>query len=139
MEAEFAAAPPPHTPPPPPPHSSEEEYVLNHSVKKFKESNGVRQFSQPRVPVSFRDSLVGEIPRAYEQAFRFEKDWGEGYESNSELEPLLKGMVEVKLLKESKLRIRAQWSKALIVKVYGRTIGFNYLTFKINALWKPMA
>lgn len=25
----------------------------------------------------------------------------------------------------------------MIVKVYGRTVGFNYLTFKINTLWKP--
>nr|POE54099.1 hypothetical protein CFP56_73770 [Quercus suber]POE64412.1 hypothetical protein CFP56_12457 [Quercus suber] len=48
-------------------------------------------------------------------------------------------MAEVKLSKETKSRIRAPWSKALIVKVYGRSIGFNYLTFKINVLWKPMA
>ena len=48
-------------------------------------------------------------------------------------------MAEVKLLKETKARIRAPWSKALIVKVYGKSMGFNYLTFKINALWKPMA
>ena len=45
----------------------------------------------------------------------------------------------MKLSKETKSRIRAPWSKALIVKVYGRSIGFNYLTFKINVLWKPMA
>ena len=25
------------------------------------------------------------------------------------------------------------------MKVYGRTVGFNYLTFKINTLWKPSA
>ena len=48
-------------------------------------------------------------------------------------------MVEVKLSKETFSWIRAPWSKALIVKVYGRIVGFNYLTFKINALWKPMA
>ena len=48
-------------------------------------------------------------------------------------------MVEVTLSKETKERIRAPWSKALIVKVYGRTVGYNYLTFKINALWNPTA
>ena len=48
-------------------------------------------------------------------------------------------MVEVKLSKETFSWIRALWSKALIVKVYGRIVGFNYLTFKINALWKPIA
>ena len=48
-------------------------------------------------------------------------------------------MAKVKLSKETKARIRAPWSKALIVKVYGRSVGFHYLTFKLNALWKPTA
>ncbi|KAK9986224.1 hypothetical protein SO802_031175 [Lithocarpus litseifolius] len=49
--------------------SSEEEDELRHNVKEFKESNGARSFSQPRKLVSYKDSLVGDIPRAYEQAF----------------------------------------------------------------------
>ena len=53
------------------------------------------------------------------------------------MEPLIEGMAEVNLSKETKTRIRAPWSKALIVKVFGRTVGFNYLTFKLNTLWKP--
>nr|POE90285.1 hypothetical protein CFP56_61270 [Quercus suber] len=88
--------------------------------------------------VSYRDSLVGDILGAYEQAFRFDivaKDEASDIESEAPLE----GMVEVLLSKEMKERIRALWSKALIVKVYGRTVGYNYLTFKINALWNPMA
>nr|POF19134.1 hypothetical protein CFP56_65025 [Quercus suber] len=60
-------------------------------------------------------------------------------ESDTEFEELIEGMVDVKLSKETKSRIKAPWSKALIVKVYGRMVGFNYLTFKINVLWKPMA
>ena len=48
-------------------------------------------------------------------------------------------MAEVKLYKEIKARIRASWSKALIMKVYSRLVNFNYLTFKINALWKLKA
>lgn len=119
--------------------SSEEEDELHCSVKKFKESNGARNFSQPRQLVSCKDSFMGDIPGAYEQAFRFDKVWEEEYELDTDLEPLLEGMAEVKLSKETKARIRAPWSKALIVKVYGRSVGFNYLTFKINALWKPKA
>ena len=120
--------------------SSEEEDELHRSVKKYKESNGASSFLQPRKLVSYKDSLVGDIPGAYEQAFRFDKNWEEeDYESDTELEPLVEGMAEVKLSKETKARIRAPWSKALIVKVFGRTVGFNYLTFKINALWKPKA
>ena len=45
-------------------------------------------------------------------------------------------MAEIKS-KETKARIKAPWSKALIVKVFGRTVGFSYLTFKINSFWKP--
>ena len=48
-------------------------------------------------------------------------------------------MVKVKLSKETFFRIRAPWSEALIVRVYGRTVGLNHHTFKINALWKPVA
>ena len=48
-------------------------------------------------------------------------------------------MVDVKLCKETKSRIRAPWTKALIVKVYGKIVGYSYLTFKINTLWKPIA
>ena len=54
--------------------SIEEEDEFQHSVKKFKENNGARSFLQPRKLVSYKDSLVGDIPRAYEQAFKFSKD-----------------------------------------------------------------
>ena len=77
-------------------------------------------------------------PGAYEQAFRFDIT-AEDEASDTESEDPSKGMVEVPLSKETKERIRALWSKALIVKVYGRTAGYNYLTFKINALWNPTA
>ena len=118
--------------------SSEEEDELHHSVEKFKESNSARSFLQPRSLISYKDCLVRDISGAYEKAFKFNKGGKEEYESNAELEPLTEGMTEAKLSKETKSRIRAPWSKALIVKVYGRSVGFHYLTFKINALWKLM-
>ncbi|XP_065633884.1 uncharacterized protein LOC136069370 [Quercus suber] len=119
--------------------TSEEVDELHCSVNKFKESSGARSFLQPKKLVSYKDSLVGDILGAYEQAFKFTKDWEDGYDLEVEMEPLTEGMVEVKLSKETKVRIRAPWSKALIIKVYGWSVGFNYLTFKINALWKPTA
>ena len=60
-------------------------------------------------------------------------------ESDTELDDLVEGMVDVKLSKETKSRIRAPWTKALIVKMYGKIVGYSYLTFKINTLWKPVA
>ena len=130
MEVEFST---------PAQRTSEEEDELHLSIKKFKESNGARGFLPPRKLVSYKDSLVGDIPGAYEQAFKFSKEWEEGYELEAKMEPLTEGMAQVKLSKETKARIRAPWSKALIVKVCGKFVGFHYLTFKINALWKPTA
>nr|POE77164.1 uncharacterized protein CFP56_64448 [Quercus suber] len=117
----------------------EEEEELDRSVKKFKDSSGDRPLVQPRSQVSYKDSLIGDIPGAYAQAFRFDKEEIDDVESDSELEEISEGLAEVKLSKETKARIRAPWTKALIVKVFGRTVGYNYLTFKINALWKPAA
>nr|POE81276.1 uncharacterized protein CFP56_48436 [Quercus suber] len=128
MEAEYCNEPP---------RSSEEEDELGRSVKKFKESNGVKQPNLARNVISYKDSLVGDIPGAYEQAFKLDNVWDDGEESDTEVEPLIEGMADVKLSKETKARIRAPWSKALIVKVFGRTVGFSYLSFKLNALWKP--
>ena len=122
-----------------PPRSSEEENELGRSVKKFKESSGVKQSTPQKNFVSYKDRLVGDILGAYEQAFKLDNVWDDGEESDTEVEPLIEGMVEVKLSRETKARIKAPWSKALIVKVFGRTVGYSYLTFKLNALWKPAA
>ena len=130
MEAEFSNEPP---------RSSEEEDELGHSVKKFKESNGVRQFVHPRIPVNYKNSLVGDIPGAYEQAFTYDKVWDDDEDFNTDIKPLLEGMAEVKLSKATKACIRTPWSKALIVKVFGRIVGFKNLNSKINAIWNPAA
>ena len=82
---------------------------------------------------------MGEIPKAYAKGFQFVRAREDDEDLDSELEALSEGMADVKLSKDTKARIRAPWSKALIVKVYGRMVGFNYLTFKINTLWKPSA
>nr|POE76401.1 hypothetical protein CFP56_19848 [Quercus suber] len=119
--------------------SREEEVELARSVKKFKDSNGAELFSQPRSQVSYRDILIRDIARAYAQAFSLDRADELEVDSDSKLEDLTEGMAEVKLSKETKSRIKAPWSKALIVKVFGRFMGYNYLTFKLNTLWKLVA
>lgn len=44
----------------------------------------------------------------------------------------------MKLSSTAKYCIRAPWSKALIVKVFGRKVGFNYLHSKLLFMWKPV-
>lgn len=82
-------------------------------MKKFKENTGVRQAFQPRVPISYKDTLVGEIPSAYEHAFKFDIARDDEEEVESKLEPLVEGMVVVTLSRETMKRIREPWSKAL--------------------------
>ena len=65
---------------------------------------------------SYKDNLIGDIPGAYQQAFKLDNVWDDDEELDTEVEPLIKGMAEVKLSKETKACIRAPWSKALIVK-----------------------
>ena len=58
-------------------------------------------------------------------------------EFDDEVTGLREGLVAIKLSKETKLRIRGSWLKALIVKLYGRKIGFTYIQNKLQQLWKP--
>ena len=60
-------------------------------------------------------------------------------ESNSdeEVEEVREGLALVSLSKETKQRIRAPWSKVLIVKVFGRTVGYKFLHSRLMNLWKP--
>ncbi|KAL0015066.1 hypothetical protein SO802_002135 [Lithocarpus litseifolius] len=131
--------------------SREEEAELRHSTKKVKEyhslesrqetvSHGVDLLAMAGsngVSPSFKDKLIGEIPGAYVQAFDFSEYIEDEMEAEPVVETLREGFAAVKISKELKQHIRAPWSKALIIKVYGRTVGFNYLSSKILALWKP--
>ena len=86
---------------------------------------------------TFKDRLIGEIPGAYTQAFSFGDHMDDDLVSDEEVDNLREGLVAVKFSKEFKHQIRSPWNKALIVKVFGRSVGFNYLHNKLLALWKP--
>ena len=82
---------------------------------------------------------MGVIPGAYAKAFDF-TDFMEAEdeaESDVEVKDLREGLAAVTLTRETKRRIRGPWSKALIVKLYGKSMGLQYLQDKLNFLWKP--
>ena len=87
--------------------SSEDKEVLERSVKKFKDSSGEKGFTQSQKQVSYQKSLIGDIPEAYAQAFRFDRKNKEEEVSDTEVKELSRGMVEVSLSKETKACIRA--------------------------------
>ena len=86
---------------------------------------------------SFKDKLVGEIPGAFAEAFDFPDLMDAKAESNDEVSNLQEGLAVVKLSRETKRRIRGPWAQTLIVKLFGRSVGFSFLQSKLNLLWKP--
>ena len=132
--------------------SKEEESELACSNKKEKDihhanfdshmNDGHAPFSHKqsagRLPLSFRDKLVGEIPSAYSQAFNFTKHMDDDEESDSETSGLREGLIAIKFTKEQKRRFRSPGNKALIVKVYGRSVGFSFLHTRLFSVWKPV-
>nr|POF19431.1 hypothetical protein CFP56_14811 [Quercus suber] len=88
-----------------------------------------------------KDKLIGELPGAYAKAFdltdQLEEDMEaeEEFVDNSDLVGL--GRVAIKLSSETKKHIRGAWSKAIIIKLVGRIVGFSFLQSKLLQLWRP--
>ena len=87
---------------------------------------------------SYKDRLLGSIPGAYEQAFGLDSTMHEDYESDAEETSLEEGVAAIGVSKEDKARMRTPLNLTLIVKTFGRNIGFLYLSIKIRSLWNPM-
>nr|POE91691.1 uncharacterized protein CFP56_53058 [Quercus suber] len=131
--------------------SREEETEISRSKKKVKEvhhadfNNGASEggHSQGHQKVwgssktSFKEKLVGEIPGAFAKAFDFTDFMEDEAESDDEVLELREGLAAVKLSKETKLRIRGPWANTLIIKLFGKAVGFSFLQSKLNFLWKP--
>ena len=131
--------------------SREEEAELRRSTKKAKETHQAGVYSEARLlgsntytppgrheeKTSFKDRLLGEIPGAYMQAFDFSEYVEKEVEQEANVESISEGFAAVNLSREFKQLIRAPWTNALIIKVFGRSVGFNFLNSRIHALWKP--
>ncbi|XP_030928973.1 uncharacterized protein LOC115955074 isoform X1 [Quercus lobata] len=84
-----------------------------------------------------RTNLWEKYRGAYSQSLAFLDQTEAKYESDEETEDIRKALAVISLSKETKQRIRAPWAKALIVKVFGKTVGYNFLHAKLLSLWKP--
>lgn len=114
--------------------SNEEEDALHRSTKKIKEGHDP---SPPNQNLSYKEKLVGQLPGAYKSAFSLVDSMQEDADSDVEESDLEEGTVALALSKEEKLCIQSQWSKALIVKTFGRTVGYQFLSQRVRELWKP--
>nr|XP_023908557.1 uncharacterized protein LOC112020226 [Quercus suber] len=124
--------------------TGEEDAELQRSTKKVKEDQhlGVSQGGCDgggggTGALSYKAKLVGDISGDYAQAFNFLTDEVEELFSDEEMDDPPEGSVAIKLSKKTKINIRAKWNHSLIVKVFGRTVGFHFLHSRIMQLWKP--
>nr|POE76374.1 hypothetical protein CFP56_38005 [Quercus suber] len=119
-------------------HTREEDDELQRSTKKVKfptlnpHSDDVETGG-----LSYKESLLGEIPGAFEQAFVVDSPMDFEALSDDEFENLPPGEVAVKLSGDRKNKIRASWANALIMKVFGKTVGFHFLQSPLTSMWKP--
>ena len=120
--------------------SGEEEDTLARSTKKFKDSHsvdGARENVKGNNVESYKDKLVGAIPGAFAQAFGFECSMQEDVESNNEEDSDQDGNIRVGFSKEEKMRMRAPWQKALIIKTFGKRMAFSFLVERVRKMWNP--
>ena len=141
-------------------HSFEDDGISRRNNKKHKESHSipvpetghgsdspigdVEPVSAPTSPIrartgiSYKDSLIGVLPGAYEYAFfgnNMEDDGIISSDEEEDVEPPEEGEVVIKFTRELKHRIRAPWSTSLIVKVFGRSVGYVFLVNKLKTMW----
>ena len=57
---------------------------------------------------------------------------------DTEAQVYLDGEAEVRLSGETKTRIRSQLSNVLIIKVFGKSVGYRFLHTRILGMWKPV-
>ena len=120
--------------------SREEDSALQRSTKKVKES--YRDRDSPKQPSSdrggdggpYKEKLIGLNHGAFEHALTFENNMDTEVELDADEEDLPPGEVVVKPSGARKARIRATWNNVLIVKVFGKMVGYHYLVASLTSL-----
>ena len=68
---------------------------------------------------------------------RFEMEYEGEIESNDETLDLLAGIAAVNLSGERKASMHRPWTNALIVKMFGKSIGHHFLVSRLGSMWNP--
>lgn len=124
--------------------SREEDDVLQRSTKKVKENHRDNLGQENQSPISvmegrsYRDKLVGECTGIFEKVFDVENVMEMETMSNDEANEDLPGEAMVHLFGNREGKIRSAWTNALIVKDFGKAIGYHFLISRLVSLWKPV-
>ena len=116
--------------------SPKEEDLIRRNTKKQK---GDGSFLPPRTLRSYKDSLVNLEGFWQDHTIQDSMHTEETNEVALDVEDNIDDDIPVILLsKAEKERIHAPWRSALIIKVFGKSVGFKYMDFKVRSLWKPL-
>ncbi|XP_019152395.1 PREDICTED: uncharacterized protein LOC109149188 [Ipomoea nil] len=96
----------------------------------MKEKNNQSVPSPANTPISFRRALTGLNDNVGRTDDVSDDEAGE-QEDDDPMCPV------VKLTKEEKRRMRRRWENTLIIKVLGKTVGYNYLLRRLRTIWNP--
>ncbi|OMO73228.1 hypothetical protein CCACVL1_17379 [Corchorus capsularis] len=84
---------------------------------------------------TYRDKLVNQVDDmqfSFTANSRFLDEESDVEEEDSE-----DGIPVILLSREEKRRIREPWLHSIIIKTYGKNVGYNFLFPKIKAQWNP--
>lgn len=126
-----------------PPPSSEETDQLRRSTKRANDLppsptlpspdiTMVESSQTPLNPVSYKDMVVENSKQHLLPSFlpNFPS-----YESDDDYEG---DLPFIKLTKADKQRMSAPWLQSIIVKAFGKNVGYKFLFPRVNAQWKPI-
>ena len=108
-------------------------------TEAFVDSNEPSSPIRVRSGITYKNSLMGVIPGAYENAFfgnNMEDDGGVSFDEEEDGESPEDGEVVIRFTRDLKQQIRAPWSTSLIVKVFGHSVGYVFLVNKLKFMWK---
>ena len=117
---------------------------MQRSTNKVKENHCDIAGHEPLCPIldvegrSYKDKLVGECPGAFGKAFDFENTIEMEAVTDDEADEDRPGEATIRLTRDRKGKIQAAWKDALIVKVFGKTIGYHFLISRLISFWKPV-
>ena len=119
----------------------EEDDLLVKSNKKVRADDNKVEVQPPDVEMTtkdnvfievfFKEKLLGQRLENLDEDLIFEDEDDEGSDEDEEMD---RDCPTIRLSKEEKVRIRLPWKKTLIIKLLGRSIGYNLLLWKINEL-----
>lgn len=125
--------------------STEEEDILQQSTKRCKEHH---QNDGADTSTGGGGSTFTEEPkRSYRDTITGEGNGPDGQAAKEDLDGEISEDVEVEvgdkvpwlgmgMTKEEKIAARRPWRKSLIIKLVGRSIGYQYLYRRIQAVWR---